>query len=170
MAVVEATRTREIAASSDRIWELVTDLGAASTWAPVVPSSEWVGPRSTEVGAQRRCTFDPPAGRKWVREVVTEVDPSTMTQVLEVVDGPARPPFDKVEGITTVAPAGPDRSTVTITLRVTTRGAFQRAMALAGRPMLAKTVRRLLAGMDHHLTTGQQVADVKALKAERVRI
>ncbi len=170
MAVVEASHQREIVTGADRVWDLVTDIGGVSTWAPVVPESEWVGPVSAEVGAKRRCTFDPPTGKKWVVEAVTDVDPVNRRQVVELVEGPARPPFEKVEGITTVTPAGADRSTVTMTLRVTTRGPIQRVMAAVGRPMLVRTVRRLLAGMDHHLTTGQAVPDVKTLKVERVRI
>lgn len=170
MASIEVSRRRDVAAPADRIWAIVTDIGRASTWAPVVPVSEWVGAPTTGIGGERRCTFDPPTAKKWVRERVTEIDEASRVQVVEVVEGTARPPFERIEGITTVTPTGAESSTVRIALRTTTKGPMQPVLANLARPMLARTVRRLLAGLDHHVTTGAPVPDVGALRSAGVRI
>lgn len=112
--------------------------------------SEPVGDRQG-IGAERRCTFDPPTGRKWVREQVVERDPARGLHTVEVVDGTAKPPFERVRGTMTLDPIDEEATRVAMTFEVTSRGPFQAALAVVSRPLLARTARQLLVGLDSHV-------------------
>ncbi|MEM7273271.1 MAG: SRPBCC family protein [Actinomycetota bacterium] len=150
MSVHRITRSAEIDAPKDRTFAVLDDIGSISCWGPPVGHSEAVGD-TVGVGAERRCVFDGPGGSRWVRERLIVREPAEGLHVIEMIDGPARPPFERVRGRSVVTMLGPDRSKVVLSFELTTRGPLQWLLAVITRPMLGRAAGQLVRGLADHL-------------------
>ena len=117
---------------------------------------------ATGVGATRRCEFDA-EGRRWVDEQVEAFDPAARRMRVAMLEGTFRPPVRDLVATITVTPSGDDHSIVD--LRMDMDGTLlQRALAATVvRAKLTPALEALLAGIEHHVVTGQDVTDATSL-------
>lgn len=163
------TVSRTIPAEVDRVWSALRDFGATSAYNPAIHDSRSLGEIREGVGAQRHCDINA-SGSKYVIEEIVAWDGDARRYTIEMVDGPSRPPVEKflvdIGAIATDA----GRTEVTMTATMTTTGLVQKAMGAMAGPMLRKVFGQVLAGLEHHVSTGESVRDVKQLKAAGVQV
>jgi carbon monoxide dehydrogenase subunit G len=139
------SRTRTVHATPEQAWSVLADFDRIVEWAPSVDHSEAMTEPPFGVGAARRVQV----GRLTLVETVTDwEEPSTLAYTLEGL-----PPFAaRATNRWTLEPAGPDRTTVTVTADVTPgpRPPMRVAAAIGSR-VLARGNDRLLAGLADHL-------------------
>ena len=142
--------SRELLASPTEAWHVVRDIGSTAVWNPEVPHSEALGELRHGLGARRRCRFDH-AGKKWVEETVVAYDEAARSMTVRLDEGSARPPFQDVSATMTVHPAG-SGCRVQMVFHVTPGSTTQRVMSWEAAPALRGVGRRILAGLDEHLS------------------
>ncbi|NND01554.1 MAG: SRPBCC family protein [Acidimicrobiia bacterium] len=153
------TVRRTIEASADKVWDALDDFGNTQVYNPAIARSKPTSDIKSGLGATRHCDIDS-AGKKHVQEEITAYDPASRTFTVELVGGSGRPPMEKVEAHFDVKELAPDRSEVAMTFDLTTKGPIQAAMAMMAKGMLSKAGNRVLAGLDHHATTGENVQEL----------
>lgn len=140
----------------EEVWPLLSDFANTHTYNPEVLSSRSINGKSSGLGAVRRCEFDP-QGNRWTQEEIVEFDEAERMYVLEIKDGPAKPPIDKVAVEMSATSAGPNETEVTATARLSGWGVRQNLMAWVGGFALRPVLGRVLAGLDHYLETGEKI-------------
>ncbi len=144
-----------IAASPERVWEVLANLSEISRWSPTVAHSRPTAEPWTGVGAGRH--LDLAGGPR--------VDRSIEDRVLEwdegrryLLDSSGMRVMKYVRNEWSVAPDG-EGSSVTVTFDFAAR--FGVLGALAERLMMRRAVRKwvrlILAGLKHHIETGEEV-------------
>lgn len=161
------TVTRDISAPLAQVWDVLRDFGNTADYNPAVPVSAQVGDTREAVGAQRRCDVNA-SGSKWVLEQITDWDAANHRYSLEMIDGPGRPPVERFTVDIEATESGTDHTTVSMTASMQTKGMRQGLMGKAAKPMLTKVFGQVLAGLAHHVATGEKVVDVKQLRAAGV--
>lgn len=167
MAVLNVQRT--MPHNVERVWAVLSDFPSTMIYNPEVLKSESVNGLQTGLGARRRCEFDP-NGKKWTEEQIVAFDDAAKRFTLRIEGGTAAPPIDDVRAEMVAEALGPDETLVTVTTTLNGSGLKQRLVIGAGTVALRGVFRRVLAGLDHHLSTGAHVTDRAYLKAHDVRI
>ena len=165
----QTSASRTIDAPVEEVWRVLVDFGSTSVYNPSVPKSFSVGELASGLGAKRRCEFDD-AGKKYIEERIVAFDDANRSYTVEIVDGPAKPPVDHVHVDISAVPDGPDRTVVTMSADLSGDGLKGKVMAAVGAPMLKRVSRQVLAGLDHHITTGEPVKDLTQLKSAGVKV
>ena len=155
----EAHTTRTIHATPEQVWNLVSDLRTVQQYNPTVTSVDLLTDAAGGLGAQRRCHF---ADGTDVRE---EIIASDEGQRLRLSLSEFSLPMKQLESEITLAPTADGKTQVTFTI------AYDMKLGLLGRAMgatvvhhqLGKATAKMVAGMAHHLATGEEVGpDFKA--------
>lgn len=152
MTVIERTVT--IDAPAEQVWPALADFGGISAWNPNVKASRLTSTRDEGAGMTRECRLTPMGV---VQEEVTEwVEGRMMT--IEITDFKNVPAMRSAVAVLELSPRG-DRS------RVDMRMDYEVGLGAVGAGMnsvmmkrqFGKAVTTLLAGLKHHIETGEQV-------------
>lgn len=145
------TLQRTVASDIDSVWAVLSNIGRTADYNPVVYQSQ--GDDHAEVGAERKCQVDA-SGRKWIEEQVMESRDHSYT--IEIVGGNGAPPMRTSVDIS-AAPKGDDATQVTMVANLHPETFVQNLMTIPARGMMTKVLGRVLAGLDHHVATGDAI-------------
>ncbi len=137
---------------AEKVWEVLADFGGVAKWNPVVAHSVAITDANRGVGCERQCEVP---GFGDVRERVTEWEEGRrLSYDLEGGAGPMK----SLGGEFSLSPAG-DNTEVTMTLDF--RVKFGPVGALMDRFIVRRQMRKqmalTLAGLKHHVETGEEV-------------
>jgi len=161
MSIVSATRT--ISSSSASVWAAVADIGGVHKWHPKVRQSPLLSEANEGVGASRRCEFYD--GTSVVEEVVEWVEGESLT--IELSD--MSMPLNKALATIRVIPRGPGSTDISFEMDYAVKyGPMGWLMdAVMMRRMMGQMFDLVLSGLDHHVVTGEDVAqDFQPLAAK----
>ena len=153
MATITLVRTLDFPV--ERVWEVLSDFGSVHRYHPAVetsPISEGTPPSG--VGSERVChLYD---GNHLTERVTSSVEQRKL--VIEVVDSSM--PMNTAAGAFELRPQGAERTEVTLTMEYVVK--FGVVGAVMDKLLLERTMKKsldaMLAGLDHHLRTGETVA------------
>lgn len=148
-----ASSSRILAVSPEQVWGLVADLRTVRAYNPAVASVDILTDSPTGLGAQRRCHFHDGTD---VREEVVANEPGAR---LRLVLSEYSLPMKALESELWLAPTADGGTEVTFSIHYEMKmGIIGRALgATAVRSKLIKTTELVLAGLAHHLQTGETV-------------
>lgn len=137
--------SREVQATRDAVWAVIGDFGNEHRWTKTLSSCSRDTP-TVRVGTVRHCLLpEPLMGRKEVFETLIELHPGKSLGY--TLDGTAGP-FAQSAGRWTVAPAGPDRTIVTVEGRFLPRHFGVRLLWPLLGPMLGRMSRRIVGELE----------------------
>ena len=160
---------RVIDAPIEKVWRVVADFGKTSRYNPAVPVSYSIGDQESGLGARRRCEFDD-AGEKFIEERIVEFDETSHRYTVELVGGTAKPPIDEVRVGISVVDLGDATTEITMTSDLVGRSLGRRIMAAVAVPMMKRVTRQVVAGLDHYIASGEEVADLAQIKAAGLKV
>lgn len=149
--------TVQIDAPTQRVWEVLADFGNINTFNPGLTASYLTGDDTSGVGATRHCDLTVPGAS--IEERIVEWKEGEGYRV-QIYDG-VRNPFATAFATLIVTPVDGDaaRSSVSMQLEWKTKGWFLGSLLDRGlRTQNRKAVKGLLAGLKHHIETGDPVA------------
>ncbi len=144
----------EIGAPAEKVWEVLADFGSVSTFNPSVTDSHLTADQINGVGATRHCDLTVP-GASIEERIVDWQDGRSFS--VDIYDG-ARNPFAKALGTMSVEPLDADRSLASMSIEWKAKGGI--FSGLLGRALTGqnqKAVSGVLAGLKHHVETGDPV-------------
>ena len=145
------TKQIEIDAPTDRVWAVLSDFGGVYKWNPTVTHSSLIADQSTGVDAQRTCTV---AGFGDIRERATAWEAGKSLSV-EISGAPM---LKRATGTVEIEARG---DTTVVTMRVDYQTSWGPIGALMGATImkrkLGQTLEQALAGLRHHVLTGEEV-------------
>jgi carbon monoxide dehydrogenase subunit G len=152
-----------IDASQEDVWRVLADLGGVQNYSPGVSESHCTSDQKQGVGATRHCTFVP---RGSVEERIVEWQDGRSYKI-EIYQGEGVPPFAHAFGHLSAEPEGDGTAT-----RATMRLEYRLKMGVIGtlmdhlmvRPQFSKTVDHILAGLKHHVETGEIITSPGAIE------
>lgn len=149
----QISRTTTVHAPIDRVWQMLADVGTISAWHPGVESSPVLSTHRTGLGAKRRVElYD---GSSSVEEVTSLEEGRSLT----VTMSEHTMPLSHGAATFAVEADGDGRTTVTMSMDYEMKygplGWLMNAAML--RPILGKLFAKVLAGLDHHLQTGEEI-------------
>lgn len=162
--MARATRTATVNAPIDRVWSVLADFAGTSRWNPLVPVSYAANGQRTGLGARRRCEFNDD-GTKWLEEHIVAFDETSHRYTLQIIEGTEKPPVADVHVTIAARELTADTTEVTMTADLTAAGPIQKVIAGVGALALRRALHLLLAGLEHHIVTGNDVADPKQLRS-----
>jgi carbon monoxide dehydrogenase subunit G len=148
-----AGATRLIAATQAELWSVLGNVATVDDWHPDVASAELLTPEPTGIGAARRCFFHDGTS---VREEIVELDEGERVRMrLSEFDMPMR----RMEAEFLLAPSSGTDTAVTFTVFYDMKMGILGSLlgATIVRRRLAKMADRVLAGLEHHVSTGEKV-------------
>ena len=158
-------QTVRIDAPAAQVWETLADFGKVATFSPTVKSSSLTSDQPGGLGATRECVLAPMGT---IQERVTAWDEGRMLGI-EIYDRKNVPGLRQADAIIEVEALG-DKSKVTMNLDYEVGlgpiGAGMNAIALKRR--FVKATAGLLAGLKHHVETGEAVDGKTDLPFEAV--
>jgi len=141
----------QINAPKEKVWEVLADFGGVSKWAPSVTHSVSSTEANRGVGCERQCDIP---GFGTLKERVTEWEEGQRISFSVEGVGPMKSMLNEIS----VSPKG-DRTLVTFT--VDFRMKFGPVGAIMDRLVVRRQMRKLaeltLAGLKHHVETGELV-------------
>lgn len=144
---------RIIHAPREAVWKAIADVGYIHNWHPKVKASPVLSSSGTGVGAKRRCEFYD--GSSVVEEVVAVEEGRSVRLSLSEFSMP----FSRAAAVLEVEDVGDDKARITMTMDYETRygpvGWLMDAAMI--KPMMTSMLGEVLAGLDHHLRTGEYV-------------
>jgi len=145
--------SRRIYASPEKIWPLIADVREIAHWHFNLASVDLLTHEATGIGAARRCNFHDGTS---VREDVVAADEN---RKLRVELSEFSVPMKHLELEIALQDKSGGVTEVVMTLRYVMKfGSLGKVLgATAVRKQLTVVVGKLLAGLDHHVTTGQDV-------------
>ena len=143
--IVAKTR---IDAPREKVWEIIADLGAVSTWNPSLAGSRYTSEAREGLEASRRCDF-PDGG--FVKENVIEWKPGEAF-TLEVSEGTV--PFASARGTMSVSEDG-DGTVLTFTLEYELKSDIPLDPQEVERQNREDLFPLILAGLKHYVETGK---------------
>jgi uncharacterized protein YndB with AHSA1/START domain len=144
-----------IDAPREKVWEILSDLGAVSVWNPVIANSYYTTEAKGGVDAGRHCDF-PDGG--FVRERVAEWKPGDGMR-LDIIEGSV--PFDDFYGAYQLRAEGTG-TVVTLTLGFEVKPGAPVEPLEAERQNHEELIPAVLAGLKHYAETGQPLAALAA--------
>ena len=157
----QVSRQIKINARKEKVWEVLADFGGVSNWAPTVVSAYSTTEANGGVGAGRHCEVKSLGS---IEERIAEWDEGR-SYSYDIVDGvPA--PMKYARNTVSVRPDG-DGTLVIFALEFEMKfgpvGALLERLAI--RPLLRKTLTGTLAGLKHHVETGEVIGEDTELPA-----
>ena len=144
----------EIEAPAEKVWDVLADFGNVSVFNPNVTESHLTADHVNGVGATRHC--DLAVGGASIEERIVDWNEGS-SYTIEIYDG-SRNPFATALGTFVVEPLGDDRSAVTMTLDWKPKGGvFAGLLGRALKGQNKKAITGVLAGLKHHVETGDPV-------------
>ncbi len=140
-----------IDAPREKVWDILSDLGAVSVWNPVIANSYYTSEAKGGVGAGRHCDF-PDGG--YLGERVAEWEPGKALR-LDIVEGSV--PFDDFYGAYQLRSEGTGTA-VTMTLGFEVKPGAPVEPSEAERQNREELIPAVLAGLKHYAETGQPLA------------
>lgn len=144
-----------INAPAEKVWATLADLAAVQNYSPGVAKSYYTSDDKEGVGARRHCDLQNPGG--WVEERVTEWDQGN-TMTIEIYESNA--PLKTAFAHFTLTP-GEQETTVDFDIEYQMKfgpiGALMDAIMV--RSQFQNSVRSVLAGLKHHVETGEVIGD-----------
>lgn len=144
------TKQVQIDASSEKVWEVLADLGAAHKWVPAVVKSYYTSDARTGVGASRRCELFPEGA---VDEIVLGWDDK---QSIRYSVGGFGGPIESVVNEITLSSIG-DRTQATLTMELGVNGPEEVRQAVE--EQMGQAITDALAGLKYHVETGELVGN-----------
>lgn len=157
------TRSVQIEATPEEVWPALADFGGVATWNSGVARSYTTSEAITGIGAERTCEFTQLGAT--AEEVIAGWDEGRSLTV-HILGGRRLPPFDgPAEAVFVLEPSGDERTTVEATVTYRLRGGRigQLLDATVTRRQLSSGFTGLLAGLKHHIETGETVASTSGL-------
>jgi ribosome-associated toxin RatA of RatAB toxin-antitoxin module len=153
--------TRNVSAAPNTVWELISDVTRVVDFHPAVKSVDLLSDLPTGLGATRRCNFYD--GTSVVETVTNVSDGASVSLELSEFSVPMKT-FDASIAISPLAGSG---TQVTFSLNYEMKfGVLGQLMNVAMvRGQMNKMLTRILAGIDHHLTTGEPIGEDFVAKA-----
>ncbi len=147
--------TVEIEASAEKVWGVLADFGNVSVFNPSVTKSYSTTDAANGVGAARHC--DLAVGGATIEERIVDWNEGS-SYTIEIFDG-SRNPFAKALGTLAVEPLGEGRSLVSMSLEWKPKGGiFSGLLGRALKGQNQKAITGVLAGLKHHVESGDPVA------------
>lgn len=148
------TKTVTIDAPTPQVWEAVANIGSIATWNPNVKRSQLTSDQPGGLGATRECQLAPLGT---VQERVTSWDEGRSLGI-EIYERKNIPGLRQGDATIEIVPTG-DSSHVTIELNYEVGlGALGAGMNAVGmKRRFTKAVTGMLAGLKHHVETGESV-------------
>ena len=154
------TRQVLIKASKERVWEILADFGTVSNWAPTISESHITTEATRGVGAERACEH---AKMGHIEERIVAWDEGSSLSY-DVISGLPFP-MKSLNNVWSVSDAD-DGAVVTLTMDFRMGlGPLGALPALMARPMMRKEMGVSLAGLKHHVETGDLVGSDTELPA-----
>ena len=149
----QASAIRTVHASPAEVWAIVSDVSSVVRWHPSVATADLLSASATGMGATRRCNFYDGSS---VREEVCELEEGGRVR-LRLSEYSA--PMKKLEAEFRLAPGADGQTEVTFELF------YEVKWGLVGQLMGATMVKKeltgvatkVLAGLGHHVATGELV-------------
>ena len=158
--MTKLTRQVLIEASKEQVWDILADFGAASNWAPAVSESHTTTETTRGVGAVRTCDHEK-MGHLEERIVAWDEGSSLSYDVIKGLPFPMK----SLNNVWSVSDAG-DGAVVTLTMNFRMGfGPLGALPALMARPLMRKEMDVNLAGLKHHVETGELVGSDTELPA-----
>ena len=149
------TATVEIDAASERVWAVLADFGNINVFNPNLTKSYLTGPDRSGIGATRHCDLTM-AGASIEERIVDWADGERYK--VEIYEG-TRNPFSKAFATLSVQPLTDTRTATTMTIEWRAKGGLFAGMLDKGlRGANRKAITGVLAGLKHHVETGEAVA------------
>lgn len=161
------TVTAEITinAPAEAVWQsMVLDYGQIGNFSPYIYSSGYeAGSLVGEVGAERKCSFDP-EGKQWIHERIAAIDSENMVMRNVPINGAKLPmDFDNTQAYYRVTDNGDGTSTASYELQLRTKPAF---LGFLAKGNFKKQLEGTLIGLKHFVETGQPVTPMNQLYDE----
>ncbi len=149
-----ASASRIINATPAQTWALIGDVTSIDRWHPSVKTVDLLSEKSTGLHAARRCNFYDGTS---VREEVVELDEGRRVR-LQLSEFSV--PMKQLEAEITVSSTDDGKTKATFALNYRVKwSVFGRLLgATVMRRELRKMAGKVLAGLDHHATTGELVS------------
>lgn len=148
-------KSRLVRADLDTVWNAVADMSYVHNFHPKVDKSPLLTGNATGLGATRRCDFYD--GTSVVEEVVA-VRPR---EFVEIALSEFSMPFSRAKARIDVAAEGDDRTRVQLTMDFSMKygpvGWLMEAAMV--RPMMSQMLDQVLAGLEHHVVTGEYIGE-----------
>ncbi len=140
-----------ISAQEEKVWDILADFSGVASWAPTITSSHLLTDANGGIGAKRTCDHISGAA---IEEVVTEwEDGEYYSYDMTTSLGPVK----TLRNTWAVSTEGND-TVVTLTMDFKMRfGVLGLLMIPAARMMMGKEMKLTLAGLKHHVETGQVI-------------
>ena len=155
MTVIE--RSVLVDAPRQRVWEAIADIGGIQTWNPGVPRSYSTSEAAGGVGATRHCDLATP-GASLEERVTDWIEGRSYT--IEIFAGKRIPPFREAHGTISLEEKG-HQTLVTARMRYTMKlgvlGALMNGLIV--RSQFGSAFAGMVAGLKHHVETGEEVSD-----------
>lgn len=147
-------RSIEIEAAPAQVWEVLADFGGIARWNPNVSTSHSTSATNGGVGATRHC--DVKGGAIEERIVDWREGRSLTLEIYEAKGSPSA--LARATATFAVDPAE-GGSAVTATLDYALKGGVLGALmnVVVARRQFARSFEQLLAGLRHHVATGEQI-------------
>ncbi len=157
------TKSIVINAPREDVWRVLADFGGVQNYSPGVSESHCTSDRKQGIGATRHCSFVP---RGSVEERIIEWRDGQSYKI-EIYQGEGVPPFEYAYGTLSAEPEGDGNRT-----RATMRLEYRLKMNVIGtlmdrlmvRSKFSKTVDHVLAGLKHHVETGEVITSPGAIR------
>lgn len=148
-----AIATRIVNAPPAKVWTLVGDVTKIERWHPSVATADLLSDKPTGLHAARRCNFYDGTS---VREEVVELDEGRRVR-LRLSEFSV--PMKRLEAEITLTPTADGKTEASFGLFYVVKwGILGKLMgATVMRRELGKMAAKLLAGLSHHVTTGETV-------------
>ncbi len=149
------TITRNVSADLDTTWAQIADVTAVERWHPAVKTADLLSASATGLGASRRCNFYD--GTSVVETVVELRDGESVR--LELTEFSM--PIKAFEAAISVRPVSDQVTQVTFELDYEMKfgllGSLMNALVVKGQ--MSQMINRVLAGLDHHVSTGELIGE-----------
>ena len=151
--MTKATLTRTIPVDSATIWAALADFQGVHKFHPIVDTVDQLTAHDRGLGAGRRCNFYD--GTSVVEKVTDIEDGRRVTVELSEFSMPLK----SATASMVVTPRGVGSTDVTIEMDFIVKGGPLGAImgAIMMRPMMKKMFGKVLAGLEHHVSTGEWV-------------
>ena len=151
--VIELQRTLPF--TSQKVWQhLAEDYGNIANFFPALHASQYQsGSIQGGIGAQRTCTFDA-KGKKVNGEKISSWDPENLTFTNRMVTSTMPLDVENTQAIYRIEDHGNGTSTLHLHMEFRTKPAM---MGMMAKGPFKKQLKRMLVGLEHHITTGEKV-------------
>ena len=154
------TVTQLISADIETVWSQIADVTLVENWHPGVARADLLSDSPTGLGATRRCNFY--NGTDVVEEIVDLKEHEFLMEIRDF-NGPMKR-FESHWSLNST-PAGATQITIKMDydMKLSILGTALDALLIKGR--MSKLLKRVLAGLEHHIVSGETVGKDFAVAA-----